>query len=450
MPRRRSSSIRGSHSSQAGPTFGASDPNPQTVLDALPAIVGYWDRSLHNRMGNQAYVDFFGVTPDKLHGMHIRDLLGLELYEKNLPYMLKALAGEAQLFDRMIVDSSGRVRHTQASYIPDMVDGKARGFFVLVTDITERRRAEEALAAAEQRFRTLFDMAPLGTFLASPQKVVLDANAAAVKLLGRSREALLGRSMHSFTHPADLDISQARLSALLAGEINTYTIEKRYIRGDGDIIWLQLDARLLRDGPYGAMSILGQIQDISQRRSQQAELERIAHHDPLTGLLNRRGLLVELEQSCALMRRYGDGSALLILDLDHFKAVNDTYGHEAGDQVLREVGLLLAARLRETDIIARHGGDEFAVILPHSSLADARLVGAALVAQIRTARLGVRERPISVSAGAALLQADDTAAKVLARADLAMYDAKSAGGDAVALSPPGGEAATPATRTDCK
>jgi diguanylate cyclase (GGDEF)-like protein/PAS domain S-box-containing protein len=404
----------------------------RAILNALPAMVGYWDRDLRNRMGNEAYVEYFGVSPEQLPGMHIRDVLGPALYEQNLPYMRRALAGEEQLFDRAIVDPTGAVRYTQASYIPDMVDGHARGFFVLVTDITARRTAEKALAAAEQRFRSLFDRAPLGMFLLSQDGVVLDANAAAVELLGRPRQELVGSTTTDFTHPDDVAVSQDRRRALAAGEVESYTLEKRYVRGDGDIVWAQLDARLLQDGEDGEALILGQVQDITEQRFQRAELERLANHDALTGLLNRRGLLNELERDCARMRRYGDGAALVIVDLDHFKDVNDAFGHEAGDAALQAVGRLLTARLRETDRVARHGGDEFAVILPRTTAAAAERVAQTLVDRVRAAQLGVPGRPISASAGVAVLRPEDTATSVLARADLAMYLVKGRGGDAVA------------------
>ncbi|MGN6608763.1 MAG: sensor histidine kinase [Jatrophihabitans sp.] len=136
-----------------------------SALDHLPAMVAYWDRDLHNRLANAAYLEWFGIGPDRMVGMHIRDLLGPELYARNLPYITAALAGEQQLFERVLVDTAGRTRYTQASYVPHLVDGEVLGFFVLVSDITARVQAEQALhesvaqvALLQERQRIAADM----------------------------------------------------------------------------------------------------------------------------------------------------------------------------------------------------------------------------------------------------------------------------------------------------
>lgn len=117
-----------------------------SALDHLPAMVAYWDKDCRNRIANAAYVEWFGMGPNEMRGMHIRDLLGPELYERNLPYIRGVLSGEQQLFNRTLVDAKGRTRYTQASYIPRTVGTSVEGFFVLVTDISERVQAESALA----------------------------------------------------------------------------------------------------------------------------------------------------------------------------------------------------------------------------------------------------------------------------------------------------------------
>ena len=176
--------------------------DPHAILNALPAIVGYWDSTLRNQMANQAYVDFFGMAPEEIRGRHLSEVLGPELYGLNRPYLEKALAGETQLFDRTIIDSSGTARYTQASYIPDIVDGTVRGLFVLVTDITARHAADEAIQAAEARFRLAFTGSPVGMGLMDRSGALIQANPALCHMLGYAHEELRGLSFADLVDPA--------------------------------------------------------------------------------------------------------------------------------------------------------------------------------------------------------------------------------------------------------
>ena len=167
------------------------------VLDTLPAVIGYYGVDLRNRLANLAYMEFFGLTPDEIHGRHISEVIGPQLYGLNRPHIDGALAGEPQLFDRTVIDHSGEPRHMQVSYVPDISDGRVRGFAVLLTDITARRIAEQALAAAEARFRGLLESAPDAMVIIkadSSGEIVL-VNAQAERMFGYTREELLGKSM---------------------------------------------------------------------------------------------------------------------------------------------------------------------------------------------------------------------------------------------------------------
>jgi diguanylate cyclase (GGDEF)-like protein len=205
---------------------------------------------------------------------------------------------------------------------------------------------------------------------------------------------------------------------------------------NGESLWVSRHITLLRDRS-GAKHVLTHVIDITERRRMERELRHLADHDPLTGLLNRRGLEVALESHVAHVNRYGSRGALLVLDLDHFKIVNDTLGHEAGDRLITSVAHLLRRRLRASDFVARLGGDEFAVLLPDATAEMAEYVATEIVKDIQENAAisdGNVRRHVSASIGVTLFTKGlINAEEVLVNADLAMYDAKEAGRGRVVL-----------------
>ncbi len=190
----------------------------------------------------------------------------------------------------------------------------------------------------------------------------------------------------------------------------------------------------MRDGDGAPRQRLIQVQDITDRRRFEDQLQHMADHDPLTGLLNRRAFQRELEGQVARTKRYGGEGALLMLDLDQFKAINDTLGHSAGDELVVETAARLRERLRESDILARLGGDEFAILLPQVTLDAAEHVADSLLATLRKTRVGGGSRHVTGSIGLVMLGGPAaTAEELLVNADLAMYDAKEDGRNRVSV-----------------
>ncbi|UTI64664.1 EAL domain-containing protein [Paraconexibacter antarcticus] len=177
--------------------------------------------------------------------------------------------------------------------------------------------------------------------------------------------------------------------------------------------------------------------DVTDRNEVHARLQHLADHDPLTGLVNRRRFEQDIDHHLSLCRRYGPRGAVLLIDVDHFKYVNDTLGHAAGDELIAQVAEALQTRLRESDVLARLGGDEFAVLLPQVDLAGAEAVAESLVADLRGHARGKeddRPRPVTASIGVAVVGPSEFSAnELLTQADLAMYDAKEAGRDQYAV-----------------
>jgi diguanylate cyclase (GGDEF)-like protein/PAS domain S-box-containing protein len=299
----------------------------------------------------------------------------------------------------------------------------------IVRDITETHRAHEALAATEL-FENAFTNAPIGMALVSLEGTFMKVNGATCELLGYPEPELLALTFQEITHPDDLEADLRQVQRLVAGEIERYSMPKRYYTKAGEEVWANLSVSLVRDDAGEPVHFISQIEDISDRKRLEAALQHLADHDPLTGLWNRRAFDQELKRELARCRRHGLEAALLLVDLNHFKHVNDTYGHSAGDELLRKIAAKLQARLRSTDSIARLGGDEFVIILPNTSLERATRVAAAVEDEVRTAgsHVGEQEAYVTASVGvAALNETTADARAVMADADRAMYRAKQRG-----------------------
>jgi len=254
--------------------------NIRAILDALPAMVGYWDTDLRNRMANRAYLEFFGLTPEQIRGRHASEVLGPELYALNRPHIERALAGEPQLFERTIIDPSGAPRHTQASYIPDVVDGKVRGLLALVTDITARQVAEQAHAAAEARFRLAFMHSPVGMGMMDNAGRLLQVNPALCKMLGYPEEELHGRTFADIVSPEHQQDVRDRTARLFSGEPQPSSTEWPFVRKDGSAIWVILSLAPADGEVVGETLAVGHVQDIGTRKQAEDELrhsrERLA------------------------------------------------------------------------------------------------------------------------------------------------------------------------------
>src|SRR5215212_6407313 len=247
--------------------------------------------------------------------------------------------------------------------------------------------------------------------LTSPDFRFLRVNRALCQITGYAAGQLEGLPVASITHPDDLKADWEARGAMLEGELSSYRAERRYLHASGSAVWVMINSTLVRDADGAPLHFLFQMQDITERRRHEAELRRMADHDPLTGLLNRRSFERELERHVAYVERYGPKGATIVLDLDHFKTVNDTLGHSAGD--------------------------EFAILLPEASPAEADGVAAAVLEAVRTLAVPTatgRTRTVTASLGMALFEAGHrlTGEEVLVNADLAMYDAKEAGRDQLA------------------
>lgn len=291
------------------------------------------------------------------------------------------------------------------------------------------RRTTKDLGAAEERFRRAFDDSHVGMALVSTGGRFQRVNRALCGIAGYDEAELLGKTFGEITHPDDVDTDLDALRELIDGGRYGYRTEKRYLHADGHAVWISLNVSPVYDSEGAVSYLLSQIEDIADRKESEERLTRQALHDSLTGLPNRT--LFADRVRMASSRRAARGYAIVYLDLDGFKLVNDTLGHAAGDQVLIEVARRLERLLRAGDTLARLGGDEFALLCEEVGDEQVRVI-ADRVIDTMADPIEVQGRSImqAASIGIALYSADGTPTEpdeMLGDADLAMYRAKAAG-----------------------
>lgn len=301
----------------------------------------------------------------------------------------------------------------------------------------EAREAERGLREVRERFESAFDNAPIGMALIAMNDRWLQVNHALCRITGHTEEALKATTLRAMTHPDDIDLDAQNLRQLLAGRIPSYQIEKRYRHAWGHHVWVLVTASIVRDENRGPLYVLTQVQDISERKELAGRLEYFVDHDFLTGLFNRRHFEQELTKETDRVARYGAPGAVLVIDLDNFKDVNDSFGHKAGDDLLKGVAGLLRERLRQTDVVARVGGDEFAVLLPQTDADQAQRMADELVKALGRQMAVLAGHAIHITASIGVTMFDGlTDIEMLAYADLAMYEAKEAGRNRFAMYQP--------------
>ena len=307
----------------------------------------------------------------------------------------------------------------------EFVSGGRRSRLVIASDVTERRRTEKRLRESEERYRLLFERNLAGVFRTTLDGRILDVNDALAHMLGYERDDLL-RENAAVAYFADDD--RSRLMAQLQEEKALSNVEVRMRRRDGSAIWV-LENMTLLDEPNSGV-IEGTIVDITARKVAQDQIEYQAYHDVLTALPNRALFRDRITVALAHARRYRRGAAVMFLDLDRFKLINDTLGHTVGDGLLQAAAQRLVSSVRAEDTVARMGGDEFTILL--SDVSDQRAVGivAGKVLEAISAPIVVEEHELAVttSIGIAVFPEDGgDAESLLKSADRAMYRAKEIG-----------------------
>ncbi len=328
--------------------------------------------------------------------------------------------------------------------------GELLGIMEHCRDISERRRTEEELRNSAERFRTIFDNTLVGILFSTADRIIADLNDRAATLLGYTREELIGESLAllhlspaHFARFGEEVLAQARSGGMIQME---YQLRCK----DGTPLWAQLSGKAISLPDLGA-GMLWVADDITRRKQAEEDQRQIIEElremqealrtqsirDPLTGLFNRRYMEESLQREISKAKRQAATLALFMLDLDHFKEVNDTYGHVTGDWVLRRLGEIIRHNIREEDVACRYGGEEFVVIFPNISAADARGRAEELRANVEqhlvVEKMGQRIGRVTISIGIAMCEVGMDREALVRQADHALYRAKNEGRNRVVM-----------------
>jgi diguanylate cyclase (GGDEF)-like protein/PAS domain S-box-containing protein len=421
---------------EAADALAASERFMKTVADNIPGMVGYWTSDLRCAFANSAYLEWFGKTAEQMRGIRVQDLMGEELFRKNEPYIRAALRGERQSFERTLTKADGSTGYTWAHYVPDVEGDRVKGFFVMVSDISQLKRVEMDLLASEAKLKAIIETEPECVKVLAPDGTLLQMNRAGLEMIeAESEEQVIGARVVDLVVPEHRAAFLALTERVARGE--TGSLEFEVVGLKGRRRWLDTHAVPMRDGKGQVTGVLGVTRDITEHKEALKELERLSQIDALTGLANRRHFMALAEQELARMSRYGGTLSVFMIDIDHFKVVNDTYGHQTGDLVLQKLGSLCREALREIDSVGRIGGEEFAVILPQTEAARALEVAERLrQAAARTEVMLEHGLPLqfTLSIGVTtLLGGGANIDTLLGQADSALYEAKRGGRNRVCV-----------------
>lgn len=386
---------------------------------------------LHRSAEEMIGANLYSIIPAQL-AEHRKSIIDKVIHDK-LPIRFQDTRAGRMLDNNVypVLDSNGHV--TKVAFFSQ--------------DVTERRQVEEALRESEERFRNAFENSANGMAIVSMAGRWLKVNQVLCEIVGYPETELLNTTFQALTHPDDLTEDLTLVEALKQGEIRSYNLEKRYIHKAGHVVWVLLSVSLVKDAEGRPLYFISQIEDITARKKGEEDLykakleadqareraELLARTDYLTGLLNRRAFAERFEAEAGRISRERTQVSLIMADIDRFKLINDTFGHQAGDTVLREFSACLSEICRSYDFLGRHGGEEFVICLPSTNNEQALQIAERMRSAVEQLTIVIPELEqairITASFGVTTSQAGlpETLHTLITKADNAMYQAKAEG-----------------------
>ena len=413
------------------------------VVDTIPDMVWLKDAWGNYQACNTAFERYFGDTAAHIVGKSDADFAGKEIALRLARTDQSTLwSGQTATFEEELPCPDGSGTGTFEIVKAPMRNGLGNiiGELGMARDITGRKRSESHLREMSEQFELALISAELGVWaqhLSPTQPLRYEMDSRARAMLGLSPLDMEScKSWTDWVHLDDLPHALIEMKRHLTHQTLFFEAEYRVQHRDGRWIWLSCRGKVVQSSPEGEpLRLVGTLMDITSRKGAEEAIRQMAFQDALTGLPNRRLLVDRLQQSLTASVRHKRCGALLFLDLDKFKHLNDTLGHEVGDQLLQQVALRILKSVRAVDTVARIGGDEFVVLIgdlsesPEFARAHAAKVGQKIQAALNEPYvLGPHHHHSTPSIGATVFTgAENSPADVLRQADMAMYEAKAKG-----------------------
>lgn len=405
------------------------------LVETLPAFIAYWDANLLNVFCNDVDGIWFGVNADKMHQQHLEEAVGSANFHLVQPFIERVISGQNPSFEMMFTNVGRAAIYGQVSLVYRRdEEEKTDGFLMLVTDTTERKLAEMALYDEKERMRVTLNSIGDAVIATDPEGLVTFVNPIAEDLTGWMMSEAVGKPIETI-----MPLSDGGTGHKLFNPIRLAITERRIVgmaldcvlhRRDGKEFAVEDSAAPIRNHNGEITGAIIVFHDVSEARAMATKMTHLAQHDALTNLPNKILLRDRTDQALKKAQRNESKVAMILLDIDHFKTINDHYGHSVGDQLLQQIAQSLSKISRNGDTVCRQGGDEFIILLTDIASTESLADFASRVLKVFSQTWYVGQQPfnLSISLGISLFPDDSVDMDSLYRhADVAMYAAKQQG-----------------------
>ena len=413
--------------------FADADAFFDAFVASCGGLVSFIDTRERIVFATRSLAAWFGSTPEAIRGRTLRELHGEEAYEVFAPWIRRALGGESVQYERAARHADGHSLWISVNLHPHRdAAGRVVGVFSTSLEVNELKRTHDALGRALEEIASHIENTPLAVVEMGPDLRIKRWSPQAEGIFGWSFSEVRGKPAFEsgLVHRESAENARAVIAELVEGRARRNRMLSRNLTRDGRAIWCEWYNSAFFDEHGRLASILSLAEDVTARVDAEEQLKQAAVHDALTGLPNRNSLAARLEHAILRVNRSGDRLALLFIDLDRFKKVNDTLGHAAGDEVLRQAAARIRACVREVDTVARLGGDEFVVLLETDVRPDTPGIIGERVRNAFNSPFEYKGAEVRCGASVGVSLDPDHARDseaLLASADQAMYRVKNAG-----------------------